>query len=239
MFSKKLTDKSIMAACILLGVVILLLVYFVPFTNTKDEINQYEAKNASLQATLNSLRVYYDNRNTYIQETAELQKEIQVLANAYPSGYRPEDYIMEAVKIESIADDIIFEEIKIEDADSIALIDAQTVAGANIENLTQQIEFIEQDVVYQTIVDYTSLKQSLAEVLSSPYCANIQSITYTTNKKTGKLEGDFTLGYFYVTGTGVEYIPPYINDYPQGTDNIFGKYESEEDIEDLGTTQIN
>lgn len=237
MFSKKLTDKSIMAACILLGAVILLLVYFVPFSNTKTEITEYETKNASLQATLKSLQVYYDNRNIYIQETAVLQKEITVLANAYPSAYRPEDYIMEAVTIESIADDITFEEIKIEEADSIAVIDAATVQGAQIENLNSQIEFIEQDVVYQNIIDYTSLKQSLAEILSSSYCANIQSITYQTNTKTGMLEGDITLGYFYVTGTGVEYNPPYIPEYAQGTDNIFGKYEIEE-AEDLGETEF-
>lgn len=238
MFSKKLTDKSIMAACMLLGVVLLLLIYFVPLSNTKTEITDYEAKNASLQATLNSLQVYYDNRDIYVQETAVLQKEITVLANAYPSAYRPEDYIMEAVTIESIADDVTFEEIKIEDADSIAVIDAATVQGAQIENLNEQIEFIQQDVVYSNIIDYNSLKQSIAEILSSSYCANIQKITYSTNTKTGKLEGDITLGYFYVTGTGVEYNPPTIPEYAQGTENIFGKYEIEE-TEDLGTTEMN
>jgi len=232
MFTKKLTDKSIMLALVLLGAVILILVYFVPYKNTKDEITVVEAENASLEATLASLQVYYDNRAIYIQETAELQKEITVLASSYPAGYRPEDYIMEAVTIQSIADNIVFEQLTINDTDSIAVIDQATVAGANLENLTEKIEFNEQDVVYTNTIDYISLKQSLAEILSSSYCANIKSITYTTDSKTGLLKGDIVLGYFYVTGTGVEYTAPSIPEYAQGTDNIFGHYETEEDEEE-------
>ena len=234
MFSKKLTDKSLMLVLILLGAVVLLLVYFVPYKNTADEISTIESENASLQATISSLQVYYDNKNTYIQETTELQKEITKLASAYPSAYRPEDYIMEAVKIQSIADNIIFEEIDIDDADSIAIIDQATVAGANIEQLKEKIEFIEQDVTYSNKIDYISMKQSLAEILSSPYCANIKSITYTTDQKTGEIKGDIVLGYFYVTGTGVEYTAPEIPEYPMGTDDIFGHYQvlDEEELED-------
>lgn len=235
MFSKKLTDKSLMLAFILLGAVILILVYFVPYKNTTEQITSIEADNASLKATLASLQTYYDNRNIYIQETSELQKEITMLASAYPSAYRPEDYIMEAVKIEQVADNITFKSIDILDADSIAVINQETVAGAKIDNLNSRIEFIEQNVVYANDIDYLSMKQSLAEILASDYCANIQKITYKTNKNTGVLEGEIVLGYFYVTGTGVEYNPPYIHEYAQGTDNIFGVYESE-DLEDLGET---
>lgn len=237
MFSKKLTDKSLMAVLILLGIVIIILVYFVPYKNTTEEIDTLNAENANLQATLASLQVYYDNRDMYVRETAELQKEIKVLATAYPSAYRPEDYIMEAVTVEQVAENITFEAIDIEDADSIAVIEQETVAGANIDDLNERIEFIEQDVAYKNIIDYFSLKQSLAEILASKYCANIQKITYQTNKSTGLLEGEIVLGYFYVTGTGVEYNPPYINEYAQGTDNIFGVYETE-DSEELGDTVI-
>lgn len=237
MFSKKLTDKSLMAVLILLGIVIIVLVYFVPYKNTADEISVLETENASLEATLASLQVYYDNKDTYIMDTAQLQKEIKVLATAYPSAYRPEDYIMEAVKVEQVADDITFESIGINNADSIAVIEQSTVAGANIDDLNSRIEFIEQDVAYANTIDYLSLKQSLAEILASDYCANIQKITYQTNKSNGMLEGEIVLGYFYVTGTGVEYNPPYIHEYAQGTDNIFGVYETE-DSEDLGETVI-
>lgn len=237
MFTKKLTDKSLMAVGLILGALILILVYVVPFSNTKDEITQYEMKNAELNATLASLQVYYDNRNIYVQETAELQKEITVLASSYPSGYRPEDYIMEAVAIQSVAENIVYNKIGIDDVKSIALIDQATVAGAGIENLNSQIEFIEQDVSYNNTVDYVSLKQSIAEILSSPYCANIKKITYNTDQKTGDLKGEIILGYFYVTGTGVEYTAPSIPPYAQGTDNIFGYYESE-DIEELEATVV-
>jgi len=234
MFTKKLTDKSMMLALVLLGAVILILVYFVPYKNTTDEISAIQAENASLEATLASLQTYYDNRAIYVQETAELQKEITVLASSYPSGYRPEDYIMEAVAMQNSADDIVYQYIGIEEADSIAVIEQDVVAGANIENLTERIEFIEQDVVYSNETEYISLKQTLAEVLSSSYCANIKRITYVTNQENGRLNGDIELGYFYVTGTGVEYNAPTIPVFSQGTDNIFGHYESllEEDEEE-------
>jgi len=226
MFAKKLTDKSIMLALVLLGAVILILVYFVPYKNTTDEISVIEAENRSLEDTLASLQTYYDNRAIYVQETAELQKEITVLASSYPSGYRPEDYIMEAVAMQNNADDIVYSAVAFNGANSIATIDQATVAGANIENLNEKIEFIEQDVVYQNDIDYISLKQVLAEILSSSYCANIKRITYVTNQEDGRLSGDIELGYFYVTGTGVEYTAPTIPVYAQGTDNIFGHYES-------------
>jgi len=244
MLSKKLTDKSLMLALILLGAVIVILVYFVPTKNITDEIVGLENENASLKSTLASLQVYYDNRETYIQDTAQLQKEILVITNKYPIAYRPEDYIMEAVAMESAAnqeDDVdegvVFERITLNIANSIASVDQETVAGANIESLNSKIDFNQQDVVYTNTVDYTSLKQILAEALVSPYCADIQSITYTTDTTTGLLKGDIVLGYFYVTGTGVEYVAPSIPEYVPGTDNIFGHYEVEE-VEDLGMTTV-
>lgn len=227
MFKSKLTDKSLAAVFIVLGLILVALVYFVPYKNVTDEIATLEADNQAKRNHIASLQTYYDNREQYAADTEVLKKNIVTIATSYPSYYRMEDYIMAAIEIEHAVDDklesdLIYSAITAADAVAIAAVDEGTVKKADIEEFQNSIIFYQQSVAYSNNVEYAGLKDAIACILKSPYRVNIQNVTYTADYETGRLNGAFVLGYYYVSGNGVEYVAPTIPAYISGTSNIFG-----------------
>lgn len=233
MFKQKLTDKSIMAVLILFGILIVVVVYVLPYRSFSESNISLSAQNEQLNKTIKDLQVYYDNRNQYATETETLRKEIVNIVSVYPSMYRSEDYIMQAIDVEAVSDNISFNAIDIKDAKSLVYIDQTTISSVSIEGLNQPMDFVEQEVTYNNDIDYPSMKQAIAELFLSKYVLNIQRITYTRDESTGKLNGDIIVGYYYVTGTGKDYVAPSIPEYVAGTDNIFGVVIIEEDEEEV------
>lgn len=221
MLTKKLTDKSLCVALVLLGVVILLLVYFLPVKQVSNQISSLESENKTIKSHIASLKEYYDNRAQYQTDTEDLKKLIATIASSYPSMYRVEDYIMEAVDVENAAE-LTYSSIDVADSETLIVVDENTVKGANMDEYQQSISFNEQSVSYSNDIDYHNLKDALAEIFASDYKLNIQSISYTCDEETGNLTGAFVLGYYYVSGNGIEYTEPTIAPFASGTTNIFG-----------------
>ncbi len=217
----KISDTYIFIICLVLAVGLFLLVYFVPFANVNEEITSLESSNSAMRAHITSLQEYYDNKEQYIADTEVLKKEISNKLVYYPAGYREEDYIMQAVNIDNVVD-TDFKQISVQDIKPLATISAATIQQAGIEDYQDEINFFRRDVVYNHVINYDNLKGAIAEIFASPYKINIDSMVYTHDAVTGKLTGTFTLGYYYVTGTGRQIEKPVVPEYTPGTDNIFG-----------------
>ncbi len=218
---KKITDTQIFALLLVLAVGMFILVYFLPFANLRADIENYETQNRSLRNEISELQVYHDNRAQYESDTEVLKKEISNIVTAFPSEYKEEDYIMEAVKIENTcAGKLYYESTNIGEPSVLTSIDAETIKQAEIEDLSDAIDFVCVDVDYNNKTNYPGLKDALAEIFASPYKLNIKQITYT-NDGTGVLDGVIKLGYYSISGNGREYAYPQIPEYQAGTTDIF------------------
>ncbi len=218
---KKITDTQIFALLLVLAVGMFLLVYFLPFANLKADVDSYKTSNSSLRSEITELQVYHDNRAQYESDTEVLKKEVSNIVTAFPSEYKEEDYIMEAVKIENACDNkLYYESINMGEPSVLTSIDEATIKQAEIEDLAGPIDFVSVDVDYNNTTNYPGLKDALAEIFASPYKLNIKQITYT-NDGTGVLDGVIKLGYYSISGNGREYSYPQIPEYQAGTTNIF------------------
>lgn len=218
---KKKNDTLVFLLLLVLAVGLFLVVYFVPIKNTNEEIESYEKTNSALRNEISELQVYHDNKDQYEADTETLKNEIVNIVSEFPSGYRPEDYILEGIAMENVSDFMQSSAIRIGDSQTLVEISEDTIKNAEIEGLTDKIEFVKQSVDYSNELTYGSLKQALEEVFKSDYRVNIESVTYTKDEEGVVLNGVIKLSYYYVKGNGREYVPPYINPYEAGTDNIF------------------
>jgi len=218
---KKLNDTHVFLILLIAAVALFMVVYFVPFKNTSDEVDALERNNNALRSEISELQIYHDNRAQYETDTETLKKEIVNIVSSYPSAYREEDFILEGVAIEKAAKDIQYSGIKIGDPEVLVTIDADRMKSVEIEGFDNQIEFTCQKVEYANDITYDSLKRALEEAFSSGYMANIESITYTKEEDSVIANGVLKLGYYYVSGNGKEYVPPVIEEYEKGTNNLF------------------
>ena len=219
---KKVSDTTIFALLFVLAVGLFLLVYFVPLKNVNDEISSLENSNTALRAEVSELQVYHDNRSQYETDTETLKKEIVNVITAYPSAYREEDFIMEAIAMEKASnDELQYTSLAFNAPETLAVIDEGTMQAAEIDGYTNRVEFMRQVVNYNNDITYDALKNVLAEAFASGYKANVESITYSKDEEGVVLNGTISLGYYYVNGNGREYIAPTITPYEAGTNNIF------------------
>lgn len=217
----KSNDKYFFAIFLILAVGLFLIVYFVPLKNTNEEISSIESENNSLRNEISELQVYHDNKAQYESDIDTLKKEVVDIVLKFPSGYKEEDFLLEAIAMEDAADYLNYSSINISDPESISEVSAEDIKKAEIDGMDQKIEYVYQKVDYYNELNYSSLKQAIEEVFSSPYKLNIDSITYVREEGDNTLKGVTTLGFYYVSGNGREYEEPYIEEYRSGTDNIF------------------
>ena len=217
----KMNDKHIFAIFLVLAVGLFLIVYFVPLTNTNEEISSLESNNNSLRKEISELQVYHDNKAQYESDIETLKNEVVDIVSKYPSEYKEEDYVLEGIAMRDAGDTLQYSAISIADPESLALITEDTIKSAEIEGYDKKIEYLYQKVDYSMEINYSSLKDVIAEAFSSDYKLNVDSITFTREKDENILKGVVSLGFYYVDGNGREYEEPVIEEYTSGTDNIF------------------
>jgi len=217
---KKATDTQIFALLFVLAVGLFFLIYFLPLKNVNEEIDSLEAQNSTLRSEVSELQIYHDNRAQYETDTEVLKKEIGSILTSYPSEYKTEDYVMEAVAIEKAADKkLLFKSINIGDPTVLATVAATDLSAAGLEDFKTDVEFTCNEIDYNNRVNYPGLKLALERIFASDYKMNVKQITY--QNEDGILEGVIKVGYYYAKGNGREYNFPEIPEYEAGTTNIF------------------
>ena len=71
-------EKSTMTAVLLLSVLLIIVVYMFVYKSYADKTKDLQASNSTLQARVNELKVYYDDKETYEQELRSLQQILRI-----------------------------------------------------------------------------------------------------------------------------------------------------------------
>ncbi len=216
-------NKNLLLYVTAFGALLMILVYVFVFQRLTTEADAINASNRTLNQRVNELKVYYDNRYIYMEDTQILEQLLDELLVEYPADAREEDAIMLAVQMQR-GSDAEFLAVNMQRSNVIHDVSAETVSAAASEKYTQAIQFRNMDAVYVNEVSYTGLKNMIRTIFDSSNRIGIQNIVYSKgDAENPNLSGHIDLVFYSVQGTDKEYAAPDIMPYIAGTDNIFGE----------------
>lgn len=221
---KKITNKQVFTAVLLVGLVTCLLVYVLVFTKYNDKTSALEKSNAQLQTQVTDMEQYYNNIPTYRANSAQMADAITQLTEDYPADAREEDIIMMAVGMNSVSI-INFEKINVEASEVIHSIPVETVTGSGIEGLEEQIEFVEKKATYSNETTYSNMKTAVKKIYESPYRVGVNAISYRKDSDNNNyITGTIDITYYSLRGMGKEYEAPEMPTYFGGGEgsDLFG-----------------
>lgn len=231
---KSNNNKNLLLYVTAFGALLMILVYVFVYQRLSEEADTINASNRVLNQRVNALKIYYDNRNQYMEDTQQLELLLDELLAEYPADAREEDAIMLAAQMQRDGG-AEFLTVNMQKGNVIHDIPAETVAAAASEKYTQAIQFRNMDAVYVNEVSYTGLKKMIQTIFDSNNRIGIQNIVYSKgDAENPRLSGHIDLIFYSVQGTGREYVAPDITPYIAGTDNIFGEIVIPEEQGDSG-----
>lgn len=224
--SKGSGNRNLLLYVAAFGALLMILVYVFVYQKLNTEAEAIQASNRTLSQRVNELKVYYDNRETYLRDTQTLEMLMDELLTVYPADAREEDAIMLAVQMQR-GSEATFLSINMNKGGVLHEVPAETVLAAASETYTQAIQFRNMDAIYVNEVSYAGLKSMIQTVFDSSNRIGIQNIVYSKgDAENPNLSGHIDLVFYSVAGTGKEYVVPDIMPYIAGTSNIFGELEA-------------
>lgn len=246
----KIAKKDQILLLALVGVLLAALSYFLvfkPYTEKKENLSK---ENDTLQVRVDELQVLMDNKEKYIQETADMNAKIDEYYAKFPADVKTEDMIMlgvnladnsplqvtsldmrEAVDLHHIGEDIVIETATTAPVADPAVDPAADPAAAP-EEAAPAAPAGEPVILYAKqfglagYSTYDGFKNALQAICTSEDRRNIDTINAMYDSSTGLVAMNVGLSMYYLTGTDKAYVEPNIPFVPQGTDNIFGTLES-------------
>lgn len=228
----KVNSKKIMYYVLLVGVLALIVAYFLVYRKYNYLTEQLNSDNHALSDRVAVLKEYYDNRSMYEEAIAAMTGDINNKLDDFPTDVKEEDILMLAVdtlKYNAIA----YTNIAVSDREPIYEIDRGIVGAAKIEGLSDTLTFVERSVNFVNDVDYYNLKNVIGQIMAGKNKKVLAVVSYTANDKSEETEevnednlyylnGTLTLHFFSVLGTGKPYVRPDIPDYDAGLHDLFG-----------------
>lgn len=225
---KKEKNKNALIYVAAVGALLMILSYVFVFQKFKTEAETLERSNRELNQRVGELKVYYDNREQYMQESERIRQEIDGILVEYPADAREEDGIKLAVYMQ-MQSGLAYNNINISTPESVKVIPAETVTAAGIENYSGQIAFSSRNVSYVNEISYEGLKNAIKTIFENENRMGVNNIVYVKNEDGGCLTGSIDVTFYSVQGTDKEYTPPDLVQYLSGTGNIFGTFKAPEE----------
>ncbi|MGN0480705.1 MAG: hypothetical protein ACI4EV_03975 [Lachnospiraceae bacterium] len=223
---KKTSAKQVMTYVLLVGLLVLIAVYFLVYKAYNDKAAAIRTSNVSLTERVNELKVYYDDMEAYQTEIDLMQSDVNAMLDVFPADVREEDILVLAIDTEKNLY-INYSNINIGAREAVYTIPAEKVQTAGMENLTGDIIFVKRGTSYVNVTDYANLKNCVQMINDSSDKLSINNITYSRNSDSTDLEGTIEVIFYSVMGTGKEYVPQNLPQYESGLSNLFGIVETE------------
>ncbi len=222
---KKVSDKNLFYIVFLLCLVGAILFFVLGYSKLNDSCAAIKADNNTIKNHIAELQKYYDEKDTYQQETELLFKEVANLLNKFPSDIRSEDMIVQGIDVYNTANasglNMIFSSIALGDKQKTFEVTQGQIDAVQSEDYTQPIIFNLSEAAYTNETNYKSLRDGLGAIFASKYPVSVEKIAYNMDEETGILSGVIQVGFYSVSGTNKEYVAPEFKKYEMGTDNVF------------------
>lgn len=218
---KNSKEKSTMMAVSLLSLLLIIGVYMFVYKSYSDKTNELKASNQTLQARVDELKVYYDDRETYEKGIEAFKSDIDTKLGVFPGDAREEDALDLAItpwKNNVLVD---YEQISIDEAEEVSTVDEDTVKAAGIEGYDKAITFNRRVATYSNNTTYNDMKDIVKIFNDKGDRLTISTISYMREEETGLLNGTIECSFYYVTGINAPYTKPEFSEYLTGLTNIF------------------
>lgn len=225
---KKIDAKQLTTYVTLIGAIVLIAVYFLVYKAYNDKTAVLENSNAVLNQHIGDLKEYYDKMGEYKNQITDMKNQVRDWLGEFPADVKEEDVLVLAIETEKNAM-VGYKSINIGNREALKTIPVETVTGAQMEDLTQEIFYVQRKTTYGNVTDYQNLKTLVDQINASENRLNISNFTYSKNDESGLMEGTIEVCFYAVLGTGKEYVPQNLPDYESGLPNLFGSWIIPED----------
>lgn len=224
--NKTLSPRDVQVLCVVAGLIVLLLVYFVVYSRFSEKNDALESEIDTRGQYLNELKGYYDNLPVYQKGTADAKVNISRNLEKLPKGIKNEDFLLYDVALHDNFD-----------------LDLRTVAF-NGDEAISQFDTVVNDVtvpvtgfVATTTTNAKMTYEQFKEFLDYIYVDTnevtfINSCSLTYDSEDTGLQTSFSISKYYIDYENAEYKPVACPDVPLGVQNLFGSRSAKEVAED-------
>ena len=227
---KKMTGKDICTGVVAACLVVCFLVYIFVY-RSYNEKSELKTQNDALQKEVDDMKVYYDKMPEYKQEKTRMVGAVSTYTEDYPGDAKEEDALMLAVKMNEVAT-VNFNQINMDSPKVIYTVAEDVVKSAGIEGLDTKIEFVNKQITYSNLTDYSNFKRCVEEVYNSPYRVAVNTVAYTKDSPDNNfINGTIDVTFYSLRGMNKTYEYPEMPEYVSGTSDFFTlfKYDDYEE----------
>jgi hypothetical protein len=229
------TQKLLIA---LIGVLAVVLSYFLVFAPTSEKNETLTNENAQLNARISELKGMQEKEEEYISETERLNQEVSVFLMEYPSYLMYENGIMDVVDLEkatgAFVSTMTLSDPVVVSVGSSAQSDAEdgTADQSAASSAASRYSLYDANTALIYSGDYSAMKNMLTRIVSVQDKRSISTFSATFDNSTGEITGAINFESYFIYGQEKDYEPADIPGVKHGTDNIFGSVDYETETEE-------
>ncbi|MBD5513452.1 MAG: hypothetical protein HDR06_02055 [Lachnospiraceae bacterium] len=249
----KVSKRDVLLLLGLLGILAAVCSYFLVYQPTMEKADALEEENEELNARIADLSSKMNNKDSYVEQTESMNREMETIFMEFPIDVREEDSILLAVNQELIAPmqissisigpcepvilqsddeeiDHTYEIEQIEEYETQEGIQDETMAEAADASVSatgnMPSVLMSRNVTTNYLVSYDGLKRSIKNISIQDNRMSIDNLTVSYDESTGLLTGTTSVDMYCIPGQAdKEYVTPNLSSVLLGSDNIFGSIE--------------
>ena len=242
----KVKKSEIQLLIAVLGVLLVVVTYFLVYAKFNDMSETIETQNASLRSQVSTLEILEQRKADYLEATEKMQSYITGFENRFPADILPEDSIMMVKTLEDytrtdVANIAFGTEAEVPYAaetpaatdgtavasDSIATADTTVTDSPVTTDGTAYADTHMYEVPLSISIEctYDDFKGLVRYIYNLQERKSIQGVNISYNEAVGMLSGNMTLNTYYLLGTDKVYSEPDIPAMGMGVDTLFGNVE--------------
>lgn len=242
----KVKKSEIQLLIAVLGVLLVVVTYFLVYAKFNDMSETIETQNASLRSQVSTLEILEQRKADYLAATEKMQSYITGFENRFPADILPEDSIMMVKTLEDytrtdVANIAFGTEAEVPYAaetpaatdETAAASDAAVTADTTVTDspVTTDGTAYADTHMYEVPLSisiectYDDFKGLVRYIYNLQERKSIQGVNISYNEAVGMLSGNMTLNTYYLLGTDKVYSEPDIPAMGMGVDTLFGNVE--------------
>ncbi len=251
----KVSKRDIYILLIFVGILAVVASYFLVYQPNIESAELIEAENQELQDRIADLSGKMEQKDSYVEETAAMNEEMDTILQQFPIDVREEDAVLLAINQELISPMVIdsigitateptvLPDMEEEDVDHTYEIDeieeyeaqegiadeAEQAADAQtggVANEDMAYVLMQRSVTMNYLVSYEGLKRGIKNISVQDNRMSINNLTVSYDESTGLLTGTTVVDMYCIPGQDKEYVQPNFSSVLLGSDNIFGSLET-------------
>lgn len=208
----KISKKDQKTLLYILGVLMLIAVYFLYYSNKQRDLEALQSEVDALYTEVLELEEYEVNNKLYKDNTKKYYNEIDSMVNEFPAAIKEESIIMYSRELETVLG------VK---TNSVAMTPAALLSSFGVGE--RQKHLYSSTVTMSIAGNYDQIKKVIDNIYTYGDKRTLTSLSLSYDSTTGNLSGSMILNLYALSGKDRMYQKPNTGIVNHGTTNIFGQ----------------